>query len=162
VVNADNSTDNAKIHFVWGIGAGTVVPVNGFSNPFTLGYSFIGHGGAAFNNHLSLLGIFEVNLFQNRISNGNNSDIEFVGNAKYIFGEAGVRLFVTAGVGYQFSVQAVGSGALPPNKLLIQGGLGVQFPVDNKIDLFVQSQFSNVFTDVNFSYIPITIGFNFE
>ena len=98
---------------------------------------------------------------------GSLSYVPIMAEAKYAFSKTGTKPYVLLGAGLalnngSFTVSASGmtaNGTINETDLLLAPGLGVAFPVSDKVDIFVQGRVDLDFTNNNTS-TPGTITYS--
>lgn len=137
-----------------------------FNSQFTLGVDS-GYDTYSLNNSFVLKQLGIPSLPSGTTLTGSLSYVPIMAEIKYAFSATGVKPYVLLGAGIAlnsgtFTVSVPGesaTGTINETDLLIAPGLGVAFPVSDKIDIFVQGRVDLDFTNNNNS-TPGTITFN--
>lgn len=137
-----------------------------FNSQFTLGVDS-GYDTYSINESYVLKALNLPSLPPARTLTGSLNYIPIMAEAKYAFSATGVKPYVLLGAGIalnsgSFTVSVPGqsaTGTISETDLLIAPGLGVAFPVSDKIDIFVQARVDLDFTNNNDS-TPGTITYN--
>lgn len=177
--------DSPQGNFVLGVNGVVGVPTSSnVANEVNVGFGGEGFIGYAFDKQFTLgvdSGYNTYSLSTNYVLkqlgipslppgvtvSGSLSYVPIIAEAKYAFSATGVKPYVLLGAGLalnsgSFTVTATGAsatGTISETDLLIAPGIGVAFPVSDKVDIFVQGRVDLDFTNNNNS-TPATITFN--
>ena len=146
----------------FGIGGGLAVPVGDFSEGVKTGWL-----GQAIGGFTTRGGIFggraDVSFGQNSLKGGGGK-IQLVGGNVDVVLTPGHRPanfhpYLLAGLGLYNAKPAGGATGSSETKLAINGGLGVQFHLGHRTDLYVEGRFLSIRTQSSSNLIPLTVGF---
>ena len=87
--------------------------------------------------------------------------IESVASGRYTFsgGANDMKPYLLGGVGLYTEMLSVSGYSASASNLMAQGGLGLQFPIGNKFDAFVEAKAGFIFaTGVTAMDIPVNAG----
>ena len=152
----------SKGHFIWGIGLGGVIPVNGFSNLYSAGFGLDTSFGYAVSDNFSFLLSVDGSLFSTTLPGVYSTEINFAPSMKYSVGDSREKVYGIIGLGLNENIATEGNISVNQDNLMIEGGAGIQFPEDDRNDFYIQAKFSEIFAPYNFYYIPITMGIIFN
>ena len=157
-----DSGSPSKGRFILGISGGTAVPMDGFGSSYNIAYAGQLTIGYAVDDNLSFFLASQSCIFQTNILGVDLTEFALVPTVKYAFGDNSFKPYLTGGMGYNNSIFHVGNSSTSQSDFVLQGGAGIQFPLGQKIDLFVEGKYTHVFASSTVSYLPIRAGVNFD
>ena len=148
-----------------GINGGIAVPTN---TGYDLGFGGQVTGLYRADENLGVgLGIGYDTFTVTGLSGFSNADLSFLAMLKYAFGTDKTKPYILVDAGLSsfsatvslFGVSASASTIYPE----IGGGVGVQFPAGDSLNIFLQGTANLVLaTGSTFTYIPVDLGVNFD
>lgn len=156
---------NARL--IGGIGLGGAAATSGFSSAYNgTGGGIDGYLGYEVDPNLAFVLSADSFLFNTNVSGTYSQEINLALSVKYAFGDGPVHFYLIGGLGENDTLTYVQSNdvtaLLEQRSFIIEPGAGVQFFLNNALNLYVQAKFVNVFANPEFSYIPITVGLDFK
>jgi len=159
----ENASKSAR--FVGGVGLGGAVPVEGFGSAYSSGGGIDGNLGFQLDENLAILLEIDSYIFQTNISGIYAAEVNMMPAVKYAFGNSRTKFYLLGALGANVNQLYVTSGGstltITQKNFAIGPGLGVQFPLNDALDLYLQAKFIDVFAASTFSYVPIAIGLDF-
>ena len=159
----ENAPKNGR--FVGGVGLGGAIPVEGFGSAYSSGGGIDGNLGFQIDENLALLLEIDSYIFQTNVSGIYSAEVNFMPTVKYAFGTSKTKFYLLGGLGGNVNQLYVDTGygtvTLTEKNFAIGPGLGVQFPLNDALDLYLQAKFIDVFAASSFSYIPLAVGLDF-
>jgi len=155
----------SKVKFVGAVGLGGAVKGDGFTSDYSSGAGLDGNLGLQFDENLSVL--LEINsyIFQTTFSGVYSAEVNFIPTLKYAFGQSKTKFYLLGGLGVNVNELVVstdaGNATLSQSNFAIEPGAGIQFPLNDALDLYLQAEFVDVFANSTFSYVPISVGLDF-
>ncbi|HUO57287.1 MAG TPA: outer membrane beta-barrel protein [bacterium] len=152
--------------FIGGVGLGGAAPVNGFGSDYSGGAGIDGYIGFIIDRNLSALLSIDSFIFDTSNPNIYSGEANFAPSLKYAFGDSPTRVYLIGGLGINDNIAYIqtsfGSLQVSQRNFMIEPGAGVEFFLNNALDLYLQAKFIDVFAESNFSYIPISVGLCFK
>ena len=148
-----------------GINGGIAVPTN---TGYDLGFGGQVTGLYRFDENLGLgLGIGYNTFTITGLSGWSNADLSFLATLKYAFGTDKTKPYILVDAGlssWSATVSIAGiSASASTTYPEIGGGVGVQFPAGDSLNIFLQATANVVIaTGATFTYIPVDAGVNFD
>jgi hypothetical protein len=153
--------------FIGGVGLGGAAATSGFSSFYSGGGGGIdGYLGFDVDQNLAFVLAIDSFIFNTSVSSVYNGEVNFAPSVKYAFGDAPTRFYLIGGLGLNDNIAYVqtdsGTATFSQRSFVIEPGAGVQFFLNNALNLYVQAKFVDVFASPEFSYLPITVGLDFK
>jgi hypothetical protein len=118
--------------------------------------------GFAVNDNLSFLIAVNGMVFNTSVPGVLSGEVNLAPTVKYALGETRTKPFWALGLGLNENILQDGGLSVSQSNFMVEAGGGIQVPVEDQIDFYVQAKFTEVFAPFSFSYVPITAGFNFN
>jgi len=159
----DSPSKNGR--FVGGVGLGGAIPVDGFGSAYSAGGGVDGNLGFQLDENWALLLEIDSYIFQTNLSGVYAAEVNLLPSVKWALGTSSTKFYLLAGLGENVNQLYIKSGSetvtLSEKNFAIGPGLGIQFPLNDALDLYLQAKFIDVFAASSFSYIPLAVGLDF-
>jgi len=146
------------------IGGGIAPSATGFDSSYSSGYGLEANIGFALDQNWAVLLILDAYSFPSTFSGWSANQIDLLPTLRYTFGSKGIRPYLFAGVGGNEDLMIEANNpTIESINLAVAGGIGIDFPVARRVDIFIQGKYDINFTlDGSFSYFPISAGIQFN
>jgi len=156
--------DNSYSPITGAIGGGIAPSATGFDSSYGVGYGLEANIGFALDQNWAVLLMLDAYSFPSTFSGWSANQIDLLPSLRYTFGSKGIRPYLFAGVGGNDNlVIEANNSTINGINLAVAGGIGIDFPIARRVDIFIQGKYSINFTlDGSFSYLPISAGIQFN
>jgi hypothetical protein len=154
--------DSSKGRFVLGLSLGVATPLDGFASSAGVAYAGQFTFGYAVDDNLSFFLASQSCIFQTGVLGVGLTQFDLVPTVKVAIGDKAIKPYVTVGSGLHVTNSHFPNAEVLYSALSLQGGVGLQFPLNKKVDFFVEGKYTHVFTSFTLSYLPLRAGVNFD